>query len=115
MFKGNFAAGSVTGTGAALNVELGFEPSYVRVVNISNATTASLEWIEGMAAANAIKEIEIVDSGTTALSSINVVTTDGISRYAGAISTAAKGFTIGADAHVNVSGNTLAYIAFGRE
>lgn len=115
MFKGNFVTGSVTATGAAINIELGFTPSYVKVVNISNATSATLEWIEGMPQAAALKEIEIVDSGTTALASLNYVTSAGISTYAGAAGTAAKGFTIGADAHVNVNTNTLLYVAIGRE
>lgn len=105
--KGQIAYGSVEGTGAAINVSLGFTPVYVKCVNIDDAggLTPEFEWISGMAAANAIK---VTDTVTR-----NLVTSNGISTYAGSEGSAAKGFTIGADADVNASGETILYIAIG--
>jgi len=49
--------GTVEGIGSAINVEIGFQPQYVKVVNIDSENPAkpSLEWITGMAAASALK------------------------------------------------------------
>lgn len=98
---GSPAVGTVTGTGAALNVELGFSPKYVKVVNVTDPTV--FEWFEGMADASAIKTTDAV--------AMTAISTNGITPYAGS-TTASKGFTIGADADLNASGETLHYIAY---
>lgn len=101
--------GTVEGTGATINVSLGFIPSYVKCVNIDDAggLEPTLEWIKGMAAASGLKTL-----GTP---TYNMITTLGISEYAGSDtpgSEAEAGFSIGADTDLNVSAETIVYIAF---
>lgn len=103
--KGHYQSGTVEGTGAAINIELGFSPSYVRILNIDGIAVA--EWIWGMADASAMKQ---VTAGT-----ISHPTSNGISPYTGAAGQTPVGFTIGADADVNVSGETLFWVAWGEE
>ncbi len=94
--------GTVTATGAAINVSLGWQPDEVRVMNISDATNfTEMLWRKGMAAASAIKR---------KLSTFSFPTTNGISQFAGDTSNG-EGFTIGADSDLNVNTNTLLYIA----
>lgn len=104
--------GSVAGTGAAINISLGFIPSYVKVFNPSDAGSlwGTIEWFSGMAAASGLKSLKTIDSGVTGLASQAYVTTNGISSYAGT-ATAGAGFTIGADADINASTEVVYYIA----
>lgn len=106
--------GSVAGTGAAINVSIGFKPKQVKVFNPNDAggLFPTIEWFEGMAAASGFKTKVVVDSGVTGNKSSDYVTSNGISQYAGSDS-APEGFTIGADADVNVSGETVFYMAVG--
>lgn len=80
-----FKKGTFTGTGATLRVEVGFEPDYVKVINLNDAGTLApiLEWIAGMTDAYAIKWLSIVDSGVTALVSHAIITSLGITPDAG--------------------------------
>lgn len=98
----NTKTGTVTGTGAALNISIGFIPDHVLVVNGSGAET--LEWFSSMAAASAFKT---VTAGTR-----SVISSGGITAFSGS-ATAGQGFTIGADADVNVNTEVLRYIAWG--
>lgn len=93
--------GTITGTGAAINVELGFIPDAVKIVNMSNA--AQLEWIRGMGDGKALKS---VTAGTQ-----TIAATGGITPFDGVAAQTGKGFTVGADAALNVNGNTLVYMA----
>ena len=102
MSKGHFATGQITGTGAALNVLLGFVPTYVKIINQTDV--GSLEWIGGMPAASGLK--------TTDAPSEAFITSDGISEYAGTIGADAAGFTLGADADINGSGDQLHFVAW---
>jgi hypothetical protein len=104
--------GTVEGTGAAINVSCGFTPRYVKLFNLDDAgaLAPTLEWFEGMDAASGIKNLKIADNGTTGKAVNALVTTNGISTYAGS-STASKGFTIGADGDINASGETILYMA----
>jgi hypothetical protein len=89
--------GAVTGTGAALEVrKAGFRPSYVKVFNVS-ADNAAGEWLEGMADDSAFKTIT---DGT-----VSVITSDGITPLS-------DGFSIGADADLNVDGELIRYVCF---
>lgn len=97
-----FRTGTQDGTGAAINISLGWLPDHVVVQNIEAADFARLEWYTGMTAAHAIKTVTSTKSAITSL---------GISTYAGS-ATAEKGFTIGADTDVNVSGEALTWIAY---
>lgn len=111
---------TVEGTGSAINVECGFEPSFVALVNIDGgADTAGLLWMGGMADASAWK----FDSSGPAIS---IIASNGITPWTEDLSitasdtssdgnetsfTGRRGFTIGADTDVNVSGETIAFVA----
>lgn len=104
--------GSVEGTGSAINVSLGFVPDYVKVFNYDDAGSlfSTLEWWKGMTDGHALKTSSIVDSGSTGNASSEKITSDGISEYAGD-SDNGEGFTIGADADINATDETVFYIA----
>ncbi len=95
------ASGSVAGTGAAINIVVGFIPTYVEVFNIASAS--KLVWMDGMPAAAGIKT---VTAGTQ-----TYVTSAGISPYNSTVS--GNGFTIGALANVNVSTEVMYWRANG--
>lgn len=96
--------GTVEGTGSAINVECGFNPDYVEIINIDSAAGFEKgEWITGMADPSAYK--------TVAAGTRTKLTTTGIGSYAGAAGSAALGFTINVDTDLNVSGETIAYRA----
>jgi len=101
--KGHFASGTVEGTGASINTSIGFVPAYVRIINIDG--DAIMEWTEDMDDGTAFKQIA---DGTGAL-----VATLGVTPYAGVAAGAGKGFVIGADTDVNVSAETIMWIAMG--
>jgi len=107
-----FYAGSVAGTGAAINVSIGFKPDYVRAINYTNTAgaVASVEWFTGMTAAHALKGLGVADNGTSGDESAAFITSLGISQYDGT-DALTEGFTIGADTDLNVSGDTILYIA----
>lgn len=67
MEQDQIKVGTVEGTGATLQVECGFVPKYVKVLNIDDAGKmfASLEWFQGMANGSAFKH----NSGSRAMSS----------------------------------------------
>lgn len=89
----------VTATGAPITIKAGFVPAKVEVVNITDANKPTLVWYRGMAAASAIKN---QNSGRS------VITTLGITPVGNVAGDAVEqGVTIGADATVNVNGNTL--------
>lgn len=107
-----FKAGTVEGTGAAINVSLGWKPDYVKVFNYDDAggLAPTMEWWNGMTAAHGLKTLKAVDNGVTGNASSAAVTSNGISHYVGSTS-AAEGFTIGADADINANGETIFYVA----
>jgi len=92
--------GSVTGTGAALNIEIGFLPDYVKVLN--QTTGRSVEWFRTQAAGAGVV-------GGTAAGALLGAGGGGISPFSGS-TTSGLGFTIGTDA-VNAAGQTIAYVA----
>lgn len=103
MFKGHVAMGTVEGTGSAINIQTGFTPNYVELINEDDPTT--LKWHQGMGAGHGLK--------LTDAPALTKITSDGISVYDGTSGGDSAGFTIGADSDVNVSGQTLYYLAFG--
>lgn len=103
VMAGEIFTGTTTGTGSAINISTGFTPAYVRVVNLVNGT--AMEWWYGFASAQSLK--------TLSTGAVSNAVVNGVSAYAGS-STAAKGFTIGADANLNASGQPLYYIAVPR-
>lgn len=96
------ATGTVEGTGAAINIALGFKPAHIEVHNIDG--DAILIWNDAMPAASGMKTVA---AGTTAH-----ITSAGISLYAGVAATTGEGFTIGADTDVNVEAETICWTAW---
>lgn len=101
MAHGDVVVGTVEGTGAAINIELGFIPSYVKVYNYDDGVT-QMEWFNGMTNAHGLKSTSSAHAKITSL---------GISAYAGTDGGYGKGFTIGADTDLNVDGETMYYMA----
>jgi hypothetical protein len=102
------AYGTITGTGSAINVTLGWKPNSVLVTNITPTNAVSIKWTNGMGTKTGIKTA--ATNTTFALTSF-VTNTYGISQYSGSTS-AAPGFTIGTDADLNVTGQTMVYEAY---
>jgi hypothetical protein len=92
--------GTVTGTGAAIAVALGFVPDYVAVTNITDGTIAYEWW-------NTAANVTVQNTA----GALSKVASNGISAYAGGLSVTPQqpGFTIGSA--VSTSGKTLAYFA----
>ena len=105
MFKGHIATGTVEGTGAAINVETGFSPTYVRVVNFDDP--GILEWWSGMGAATGIR--------LTDAPSLTKLNSRGITPYDGKSGENSKGFSIGTDSSINVRYETLFWLAVGND
>jgi hypothetical protein len=101
MFKGHVAEGMVTGTGAAITIQTGWIPSYVV---LTNETSRDQLWYHSnMTAGYGVKRVA---AGTATL-----ITTGGVTPYAGSAGANAAGFTIGTDTDINVSGEILHYYA----
>jgi len=96
--------GTVVGTGNLLTISLGFQPDYVEIINVTSALGfEKAEWITGMADLSAYK--------TIATGVRTKLTTTGIGMYTGTAGVNNEGFTIGADADLNVLGETISYRA----
>lgn len=93
------ATGLLAGTGAALNVSLGFRPAYVRLVNETQLSTA--EAFDGMADARAV----VTDDSGAAATDILLKTTNGITFTS-------QGFQIGTEATINTTSDVIWYLAF---
>jgi hypothetical protein len=105
--SGDMAYGVVTGTtGTAINVSIGWTPKSVIVTKVTN-TLVQAQWQTGMAAASCFKYLD----SATAASIITLPTVSCISTYAGSTS-AAKGFTLGTDTDINVTGDTIRWQAY---
>lgn len=101
--------GSFTGAGAIANVSIGFIPSHVRLVNVTDGTV-EYEWFDSMAAGTTIKRQNIVDSASTGNGSQTLLGSGGITAYAGGGTTATgAGFTVPAALATNAK--VFAYIA----
>ncbi len=94
--------GTYTGTGAAINIALGFKPTYVRIWNITDGDIC-WEWFNGMTAGHALQQA----NHDTAQNSR--ITSNGISQYAGVAGTTPEGFTVGTA--LSESGDTFGYYA----
>lgn len=100
------AVGSVTGTGALIKVPLEFAPRRVELLNRSGLATAI--WTETMPPGSAVKRITagtmtyIVTGGVTQVEQQEL--DDGQDP--------GRGFTIGTDADLNVSGEVVHWTAF---
>lgn len=84
----NVKVGTYTGTGAAINIELGFIPDYVRIVNATDGDIA-WEWFYGMGAADALQGTNHADT------QFSLITSNGVDSYSPTDFTNNKGFTVG--------------------
>lgn len=96
----NFKAGTYTGTGAAITLEIGFIPEFVIITNITDGDTVSL-WYDGMAADT---NVDIILASATNAA-------DGITRYTGTVGANSTGLTLGTD--LSESTDVYRYVAFG--
>lgn len=92
---------TVVGTGADIDVELGFAPSRVQLLKADGAT---LDWIPAMGDGFGMKTLTTVAPV--------MLTTLGISAYPGVVAEKSVGFTIGADTDLNVDAEVIYYTAF---
>lgn len=106
MYGNNIATGTVEGTGADIVIQCGFQPRAVTLLNIDGL--ARLEWTETMGAGYGFKTAD-TGAGVTDLSLLSSL---GVTAYAGSEAANSEGFTIGADTDVNVSAETIEYIAY---
>lgn len=90
--------GSVTGTGAAIEVQLDFQPRLIEVYNVT--APASGVWMEGMADASAFKRVTAGDA--------TLITSNGITP---GIDGSEFGFTIGTDADLNTAAELIRWVA----
>lgn len=81
-------------TAAAITITCGFTPRYVSVLNMTSGD--SYQWVEGMAAASALKQVA---AGTS-----SIITTLGIT-------VSGNTFIIGLDTDVNVINEQLSWLA----
>ncbi len=91
------ATGLLAGTGAAINVNLGFRPAYVRIVN--ETQLAAGEAFDGMADA---RMFAVDDSGVDA-TNVLLKTTNGITFTS-------QGFQLGTE--LNTASDVIWYLAF---
>lgn len=98
-----FATGYQDGTGANIDVTLGWLPARVEVLNTEAADFASLLWASSMGNGHAIKRVTSTSSKITTL---------GITPLGGTAGDTKQGFRIGTDADVNVAGETLQWFAY---
>jgi hypothetical protein len=73
MFKNEIKTGTIVASGAAMNIELGFLPDEVEIIN--ETTSITLNWLKSMGAGKGHKAIA---AGTKSF-----IATGGVSQYAG--------------------------------
>lgn len=101
----NILVGTTTGTGAAINLETGFDVAYAEVWNITDGDTKH-EFFAGMTDGHALKT---ANHDTAQQSRI---TSNGFTPYAGSDGSAAVGITLGTD--ISEDGKTLGYKLIGK-
>lgn len=100
--------GTYVGTGAALNIELGWTPDYVKIVNLTDGDDA-WEYFAGMTAGHAIYTRSVTDNATTGNPGMSRITSNGISPRNPTDFSGKKGFTAGSALSEN--GKTFGYVA----
>ena len=96
MSNASIKIAKVTGTGAAIDINLGWVPDYVRIVNITDADVIDEWFADGSAAGTAIQTAAAV--AARASNGITILNTS-----------TAKGFTIGSG--ISESAKVLGYVA----
>lgn len=109
MLKDYMAEGTVTGTGAAIAVALGFQP---RSVDLFNTTgKAILHWTNTMGAGKGYKILTGIDATADTVSLHSLISSGGITVESGDQDTK-QGFIIGTDTDINVNAEVIYYRAF---
>lgn len=98
-----FATGTVTGTGASIDINLGWIPDRVEVLNITATDFCRIVWCSGLANAAGIKTLTSTSSKLSTL---------GITPLGAATTDTVKGFRIGADTDLNVAAEVIQYFAY---
>lgn len=93
------ANGTVEGTAASISIDVGFTPTWVRLINIDG--DAVLDWTDDMGAGTGYK---LVAAGTNAF-----VSTGGVTQATA--DDGVIGFKIGTDADINASAETIIWLA----
>jgi len=92
--------GTVEGTGSTINMDIGFIPQKVQLINIDG--DAILEWTEDI---GADKGYKILGTGLNELvASLGITVSSSTDTFIG--------FKIGADTDVNVTAETIVYTAW---
>lgn len=91
-------SGQVTGTGALINVVIGFLPDVVRLTNRTSGAT--LEWNRAAGTAGGSKKTIVAGTVTVVTGAASIAPFEG---------TTGAGFTIPADAQVNVNAQIIDY------
>ncbi len=94
--------GTYTGTGAAINIELGFIPDYVRIINATDGDI-SWEWFYGMGAGDAFQ------TANHASAQQSLITSNGVDAYVPTDFTNNPGFTVGTS--LSESAKVFYYVA----
>lgn len=97
-------SGTYVGTGAAINISLGFIPGKLEVFNETDGDD-QWTWIRGMTNGHAYQRVG-AGTGTR-------ITSNGVSEYAGVAGSAAVGVTVGSS--LSESGKTFRYVAYRRD
>ena len=87
--------GNYVGTGASLDIEVGFIPEAIILVNQTSGALAAI-WFDGMPAGTSI---DVAHVGTTSTIATNAA--GSTTRYGGNIALKGHGFMTGADNSVN--------------
>lgn len=112
--------GTTIGTGATLNVEVGFKPDKVSLYNKTTRTKLDCSFTrvtlgeDGVGGGKVHTETVTGHGMNTAADGVRaamVSAAAGLAQYAGADGSAAKGFTIGATATPNVDTNVIVWEA----
>lgn len=99
--------GTVEGTGAVIDVALPYTPRKVEVLNADGICT--LVWVNSMGLGAGLKTVDS-GAGTT---DISFITSNGVTPLEQVdLQDGDRGFQIGADTDINVSAETIYWVAF---
>ncbi len=101
-----FKTGTQDGTGASIDISLGWTPDYVVVINWEATDYTEIRWFKGMTAGHGIKEITGTDRDLSKITSL------GITQLGASASDTVEGFRIGADTDLNVAGESITWCAW---
>lgn len=97
--------GKITGTGSAITIKIGFDPTVVDLFNAEGL--CFLHWTSAMGAGYGYKVLTGIDATADTVSKHSFISTGGVTVTAGG-----AGFTIGTDSDINVNGEDIYYTAW---